>query len=102
LSLLIATIPLVVCCKPRRRGAVDLALDGEQRIDMLHRLDRDRCLVQSCQVEELAPRVRPARRLHDGTRLAGGLVEPVEARIGGAAIAGVISRWQHDMQDASN
>jgi len=26
--------------------------------------------------------MRPARRLHDGPRLAGGLIEPVEARIG--------------------
>ena len=65
-----------------RREAVDLALDGEQRIDALDRLDRDRRLVDPRQVEELAPRMGPARRLDDRPRLAAGLVEPVEARIG--------------------
>ena len=53
-----------------RRQAVDLALDGEQRIDALDRLDRDRRLVEPRQVEELAPRMRPARRLDDRPRLA--------------------------------
>jgi hypothetical protein len=37
-----------------RRQAVDLALDREQGIDALDRLDRDRRLVDSSQVKELA------------------------------------------------
>ena len=65
-----------------RRQAVDLALDGEQRIDALDRLDRDRRLVDARQIEELAPRMRPAGRFDDRPRLAVGLIEPVEPRIG--------------------
>ena len=65
-----------------RRQAVDLALDGEQGIDALDRLDRDRRLVDPRQIEELAPRMRPAGRLDDRPRLAVGLVEPVEPGIG--------------------
>jgi hypothetical protein len=42
----------------RRRHAVDLALDGEQSIDALDRLGRDRRLVEARQIEELAPPVR--------------------------------------------
>jgi hypothetical protein len=38
-----------------RCQAIDLALDGEQRIDPLDRLDRDRRLVDAGDVEELAP-----------------------------------------------
>ena len=63
------------CARARRslrRQAVDLALDGEQRIDALDRLDRDRRLVEPRQIEELAPRMRPARRLDDRPRLAVG------------------------------
>ena len=48
-----------------RRQAVDLALDGEQRVDALDRLDGDRRLVEPREIEELAPRMRPARRLDD-------------------------------------
>src|SRR5207244_3431607 len=65
-----------------RRRAVDLALDREQRVDALDRLDRDRRLVDARQIEELAPRVRPARRLDDRAGLARGRVEPIEPRIG--------------------
>ena len=43
-----------------RRRTVDLALDREQRIDALDRLDRDRRLVDARQIEELAPRMCPA------------------------------------------
>ncbi len=68
-----------------RRHAVDLALDGEQRIDAVDRLDRDRRLIEPRQVEELAPCVCPARRFDDQTRLAAGLVEAVEAGIGADA-----------------
>src|SRR6266446_6003897 len=64
------------------RHAIDLALDGEQHIDALDRLDCDRCLVDLCKIEEFAPRMGPAGGLHDRPRLAGGLVEPVEAGIG--------------------
>ena len=48
-----------------RRQAVDLALDGEQRIDALDRLDGDRRLVDPRQIEELAPRMGPAGSLDD-------------------------------------
>ena len=48
-----------------RRRAVDLAFDRKQRVDALDRLDRNRRLVDPRQVEELAPRMRPARRLDD-------------------------------------
>ena len=49
------------------RQSVDVALDGEQRIDAGHRLDGDRRLGEPRQVEELAPRMGPARRLDDRT-----------------------------------
>ena len=52
------------------RQAVDLALDGEQRIDASDRFDGDRRLGEPGQVEELAPRMGPARRLDDRSRLA--------------------------------
>src|SRR5262245_1465000 len=64
------------------RHAVDLALDGEQHIDAFDCLDCDRCLVDLCQIKEFAPRMGPAGCLHDRSRLAVGLVEPVEAGIG--------------------
>ena len=67
------------CCVPgatRRRSAgvstIDLALDGEQRVDAGDRLDADRRLVQSHQVEEVAPRMGPAGDLDDRPRLAAG------------------------------
>jgi hypothetical protein len=43
-----------------RQCRVDLALDGEQRIDTLDRLDRDRHFVDPRRIEELAPGVCPA------------------------------------------
>ena len=64
------------------REAVDLALDGEQGIDALDCLDRDRRFLQPRQVEELASPMRPAGRLDDRSALARGLVEPVEPGIG--------------------
>src|ERR1700680_4739536 len=57
-----------------RRLAFDVALDGEQSIHALDRLDGDRRLVDPRQVEELAPRMRPAHRLADRSRLPHGLV----------------------------
>jgi hypothetical protein len=36
------------------------ALDGEQGIDALHRLDGDRRLVEPRKVEEVVPRMRSA------------------------------------------
>jgi hypothetical protein len=65
-----------------RRLAVDLALDVEQGIGASHRLDGDRRLVEPCEVEELAPRMGPAHRLDDRSRLAASLVQAVEAGIG--------------------
>ena len=64
------------------RQPVDVALDGEQRIDAGDRLDGDRRLVEPRQVEELAPRMGPARRLDDRPGLAASLVQPVVAGIG--------------------
>lgn len=53
-----------------RCQTVDLALDGEQRIDARHGLHGDRRLVEPGEVEELAPRMCPARRLDDRASLA--------------------------------
>ena len=58
-----------------RRKAVDLALDGEQDIDALDRLGRDRRLAEPRQIKELAPAMRPARGLDDRACFAIGLVE---------------------------
>src|SRR5262245_61385992 len=65
-----------------RRHAVNLALDGEQDIDALDRLDRDRRLVDPRQIEELAPLMSPAGNLDDRPRLAVGLVAPIDPGIG--------------------
>jgi hypothetical protein len=64
--------------RTRSFHAVDLALDGEQHIDALDRLDCDRRLVDLCQIEELAPRMGPAGGLYDWCRLAVGFVELVK------------------------
>src|SRR5260363_80824 len=64
-----------------RRQAVDVALDRKQRIDLFDGLDRDRCFLQSRDLEQLAPCMRPAADLGDRTRLARRLIEPVEAGI---------------------
>jgi hypothetical protein len=66
----------------RRRLAVDVALDREQGIHPLDGLDGDRRLVDPRQIEELAPRMRPARPLDNRSRLARGLIELIEPRIG--------------------
>src|SRR5215470_5302303 len=66
----------------RRRLAIGVALDREQRIDAFDCLDCDRRLVEPCQIEELAPRMCPAHRLDDRARLAVCVVEAIEARIG--------------------
>src|SRR5882724_10023546 len=55
-----------------RRLAVDVALDGEQRIDTGDRLDRERRLVEPCKVEELASRMGPTRHLDDRSGPAAG------------------------------
>ena len=62
--------------------AVDLALDGEQDIDALDRLDGDRRLAEPRQVKELAPAMCPARSFDDRSRFAVGLVELGEAGVG--------------------
>jgi hypothetical protein len=69
------------------RKAVDLTFDGEQDIDALDRLGRDRRLAEPSEIKELAPAVRPARSLDDRACLAIGLVEPAEAGIGVACIS---------------
>src|SRR5512134_797341 len=43
-----------------RREAIDLALDGEERIDAADGLDGDRRLLEPGKVEELPPRMGPA------------------------------------------
>ena len=45
---------------PLRRKTVDLTLDGEQYIDALDRLGRDRRLAEPREIEELASAMRPA------------------------------------------
>jgi hypothetical protein len=52
--------------------AIDLALDSEQHIDALDRLDCDWRLVDLCQIEEFAPRMGPAAAstIGPGLRLA--------------------------------
>jgi hypothetical protein len=60
--------------------AVYLALDREQGVDPLDRLDCDRRLGKPRQVEELAPRMRPACGLDDGTSVTARAAEPLEAR----------------------
>ena len=87
------------------RHAVDLALDGEDRVDPPDRLDRQRRLAQIGQLEELAPAMAPARRLGDRPRLAPAVVEIAEPGIGigledpgiagempGGMLAGAIAR----------
>jgi hypothetical protein len=65
-----------------RRAAIDLALDGEDRIDAPDRLARQRRHAQIGQLEELAPPMAPARRLGDRSGLASGVVEIAEPGIG--------------------
>ncbi|NYG45363.1 hypothetical protein GGD67_002821 [Bradyrhizobium sp. IAR9] len=48
-----------------RSKTVDLALDGEQDIEALDRLGRDRRLAEPREIKEFAPAVRPARGFHD-------------------------------------
>lgn len=65
-----------------RRKAVDLTFDGEQDINALDRLGRDRRLAEPREIEELAPTVAPARGLDNGTPFAIDIVELAEARVG--------------------
>jgi hypothetical protein len=62
--------------------AIDLALDDEQSIDALDRLDGDRCLVEPRKIEEVTPRMRPASGLDNRRWLAARVIEPVEPGIG--------------------
>src|SRR5207249_4349367 len=55
-------------------------LDGEQLIDALDRLDRDRRLVEAGEFEEVAPRMGPTRDLDDRARLAGNAIKAVKPR----------------------
>lgn len=66
----------------RRRQAVDLALDGKQRIDAPDRFAGDRRLVDPGQIEELAPRMGPTGGLDNWPCLAVDLVEAIESGIG--------------------
>ncbi len=63
---------------PLGRQAVDVALEFEQRVDALHRGGRHRRLLEVGQFEELAPGMRPARRLDDLTSLPARPVELAE------------------------
>ena len=64
-----------------RRAAVDLALDGEDRVDAPDRLARQRCLAEIGQLKEVAPAMAPARRLGDRPGLALAVVELAEPGI---------------------
>jgi len=55
---------------------------GRASIDAGDRVESDRRLGEPRQVEELAPRMGPARRLDDWPGLARQVVEPIEAGIG--------------------
>ena len=66
----------------RRRQAIDLALNGEQRVDAHNGLAGDRRLADPGQIEEFAPGMRPTSGLDDWSWLAGGFVEAVEPGIG--------------------
>ena len=61
-----------------RSKTVDPTFDGEQDIDALDRLGRDRRLGEPREIEEVCP----ASSFTDRTWLAIGLVEPAEASIG--------------------
>jgi hypothetical protein len=58
-----------------RSKTVDLAFDGEQNIDALDRLSRERGLAEPREIKELAPVVRPARGLDDRACFAIGLIK---------------------------
>ena len=64
------------------RGAVDRALDREDRVDAVNRFDRQRCLPQIGELEELAPPMAPACRFGNWTRPPPGVVEIAEPGIG--------------------
>jgi hypothetical protein len=64
------------------RRAVDVALDGEDRVDAAHRLDRQRRLAQIGEHEEFAPGVTPASSFGDRPRAATAIVEFGEPGIG--------------------
>ena len=66
------------------RRAVDRALEREQRIDAPDRLERDRRAPELGQLEQLAPRVGPARRLDEVTAT---LLDPRRETIDLAALA---------------
>ncbi len=61
---------------------VDVALDGEDRIDAAHRLQRHRGLAGIGDDEELAPAVAPARRFGDWSGFALAVVEIAKPGIG--------------------
>src|ERR1700722_20435227 len=62
--------------------AVDGALDRKQFVDTAHNFLRDRRLGKRRPFEKLAPPMRPARRLGDGSGFARAIVEIIEARKG--------------------
>jgi transposase len=69
----------LACGKARlRRLAVDIGLDGEQRLHALDGLARQRAAIGQQFIVEVAPRMRPARRLDH----AAALVERVEPGVG--------------------
>jgi hypothetical protein len=61
------------------RPGADRLLDGIQRTDPLQCLVGHRRVGRLCELVELAPRMRPARRL--GERVFVAIVQAVEARI---------------------
>ena len=76
-----------------RRSAVDVPLEIEDGVDPTHRLERDRYLGHVGQHVELAPAVRPARRLGDRAGFSPGVIEIVEPGIGiGLQDAGIVGQ----------
>src|SRR5690348_9633379 len=64
------------------RAAIEVALDGEDRINAAHGLERERRLRHIGQNKEFASPMRPTRGLSDRTGLARHIVQLVESGIG--------------------
>ena len=63
-------------------GAIDLALDGEDRVDAAHRFDGQWRFAEIGEFEEFATAVAPAGSLGDWAGFALGVVEIAKAGIG--------------------
>ena len=75
--------PFLADCEPLLSGgAIDLALNREDRVDAAHRFDGEWRLAQISQLKEFAPGVAPAGRLSDRAGSAPGIIKIAEPGIG--------------------